>query len=78
VVVHEPGLDMVTRGKTIHAEAIQKMIDKVVRFLTCRNTMKHKGFTEEQLLPNVGIVDMGIGEIIRKQEEGWIYLKAGF
>lgn len=78
VVVHGPGLDMVTRGKAKQAEAIQKMIEKGVRFVACRNTMKQKGITDEQILPNIGFVDMGIGEIIRRQEEGWMYLKAGF
>lgn len=78
VVVHGPGLDMVTKGKATQAEAIQKMIGKGVRFVACRNTMKQKGITDELILPNVGFVDMGIGEIVRKQEEGWTYIKAGF
>lgn len=78
VVVHGPGLDLVTRGKATQNEAIQKMIGKGVRFVACRNTMKQKGVTDEQILPNVEFVDMGLGEIVRRQEQGWTYIKAGF
>lgn len=78
VVVHGPGLDLVTRGKTTQGAAIQKMIGQGVRFMACRNTMKQKGITDEQILPNVGFVAMGLGEIVRRQEQGWTYIKAGF
>jgi uncharacterized protein len=78
VVVHGPGLDMLTRGKATQEEAVQMMIKKGVQFVACRNTMKQKGVTDDQLLPNVGFVDMGIGEIVRRQEQGWTYIKAGF
>lgn len=78
VVVHGPGLDLVTRGKATQGEAVQKMIAKGVRFVACRNTMKQKEIADEQILPNVGFVDMGLGEIVRRQEQGWTYLKAGF
>lgn len=78
VVVHGPGLDLVIRGKATQEEAIQKMIKNGVQFVACRNTMKQKGVTDDQLLPNVGFVDMGIGEIVLRQERGWTYIKAGF
>lgn len=78
VVVHGPGLDIVTKSKSTQIEAIQLMMQKDVQFVACRNTMKQKGITEKQLLPNVGVVAMGIGEIVRRQEQGWTYIKAGF
>ena len=78
VVVHGPGLDIVTKSKSTQTEAIQLMMQKGVQFVACRNTMKQKGITEKQLLPNVGVVAMGIGEIVRRQEQGWTYIKAGF
>ncbi|SHE31355.1 hypothetical protein SAMN05444008_101119 [Cnuella takakiae] len=78
VVVHGPGIDLVTKGKSTQQQALQAMMAKGVKFVVCRNTMKQKNITEEQILPNVGFVPMGIGEIIQKQEQGWSYLKAGF
>ncbi len=78
VVVHGPGIGLLTKGKTTGEKEIQKMIEKGVRFVVCRNTMKQRGISEEQIIPNVGFVQMGVGEIILKQEQGWSYLKAGF
>lgn len=78
VVVFGPGIDFVTKGKSTAEKEIQKMTEKGVRFVVCRNTMKQKNISEEQIIPNVGFVPMGVGEIILKQEQGWSYLKAGF
>lgn len=78
VVLHGPGLEMVMKGKATQAAAIQKMMGKGVQFLVCRNTMKQKGITDDQILPLIGFVDMGLGHIVRRQEQGWTYLKAGF
>ena len=78
VVVHGPGIDLVTKGKSTQEENIRRMMRAGVQFVVCQNTMKQRNVSEDQLLPDVGIVKMAIGEIILKQEQGWIYLKAGF
>ncbi len=78
IVVHGPGIELVTKGKSTQENNIQKMIDGGVRFVVCRNTMKQKNISENQILPDVGFVAMGVGEIVMKQEQGWSYLKAGF
>ena len=56
---------------------IDEFIYSGVRFVACENTMKQKNIKKEEILPEVGFVPMGIGEIIMKQEKGWSYLKAG-
>lgn len=78
VVVHGPGIDLVTKGKSTQEQALQAMIKKGVKFVVCRNTMMQRNISEQQILSNVAIVPMGIGEIVQKQEQGWSYLKAGF
>ena len=78
VVVHGPGIDVIAMGKSTQKEGIQQMIKQGVRFVVCCNTMKQKNISEQQILPNIEFVPMGIGEIILKQEQGWTYLKAGF
>ena len=78
VVVHGPGIDLLTKGKTTQQDAIQKMMKKQVKFVLCQNTMKQRNVTKEQILPGVDFVPMAIGEIILKQEQGWSYIKGGF
>lgn len=42
-----------------------------------KNTMKRKNIQKSQLLPNVGTVPAGLAELVRKQSQGWSYLKIG-
>ncbi|MEJ7829830.1 MAG: DsrE family protein [Segetibacter sp.] len=78
IVVHGPGIDLVTKGKSTQENNIRKMIDQGVQFVVCRNTMKQRNIAEDQILETIGFVAMGVGEIVVKQEKGWSYLKAGF
>lgn len=78
VVVHGPGIGFITKEISTQAELVQQMIKKGIVFVVCRNTMQQRNITEAQVLPNVKFVQMGVGEIVLKQEEGWSYLKAGF
>ena len=46
-------------------------------FIACENTMKKKGVTKGQLHAFVSTVDSGVAEIVRRQEQGWSYIKSG-
>lgn len=39
--------------------------------------MKRMRVTKEELLPFAVTVDSGVAEVVRKQEEGWSYIKGG-
>lgn len=51
VVVHGPGIEMLTNGRSTQQESIRSLIKQGIRFVACRNTMKQKGISEEQILP---------------------------
>jgi intracellular sulfur oxidation DsrE/DsrF family protein len=40
--------------------------------------MAERKITKESIVKESGFVKMGIGEIVRLQEAGWSYIKAGF
>jgi intracellular sulfur oxidation DsrE/DsrF family protein len=48
-----------------------------VTFAACENTMRRMNVTREMLLPFAVTVDAGVAELVRKQEAGWAYIKAG-
>ena len=48
-----------------------------VAFVGCENTMTRKNMTKDQLVPFALTVDSGVAEVIRKQEQGWSYIKSG-
>ncbi len=57
--------------------ALQKLHESGVVFAVCENTMKKQGITRKELLPLATTVDSGVGEVIRKQELGYVYIKSG-
>ncbi len=78
VLVQGPALDMVMTEKSSQKENILSMKKKGVNFAICEFSMKNRKLTKEQIMPEMNFVKYGLVEIINKQEQGWVYLKAGF
>lgn len=78
VVAHGPGLDFLTKGKTTQQERIIHFKQIGITFIACENTMMERKIPKESIIAEAIFVRMGIGEIVRKQEQGWSYIKAGF
>lgn len=78
VVAHGPGLDLLTKGKTTQQEKITHFKNMGIEFIACENTMAERKIPKESIISEAGFVKMGIGEIVRKQEQGWSYIKIGF
>lgn len=78
VVAHGPGLDFLTKGKTTQQEKINHFKQLGIMFIACENTMMERKISKESIIAEAAFVRMGIGEIVRKQEQGWSYIKAGF
>jgi len=74
VVAHGEGIGLVT-GDTGFEQEVGELIKQGVHVLACRNTLKRKQIPEERLLPAVEIVISGLGEIIRRQHDGWAYVR---
>ena len=76
VIVHSKGLGMVIAANNQHADHMRTPADGGVAFVACENTMARQKVTKDQLLPFVSTVDSGIAEIVRKQEQGWSYVRS--
>src|SRR5688572_26486907 len=77
VVFYAKSLDMVTKDKSVVADAVMKYAaSKNVAFRVCEVAMKNNNVEKSQLLNGVGMVPDGIYEIISKQHAGWGYIKA--
>jgi len=77
VVAHGKGLGMVVAANNKHSERMKALAEGGVAFVACENTMKKKKVTKDQLLPFATTVDSGVAEVVRKQEQGWSYIKSG-
>ncbi|MBL4938335.1 DsrE family protein [Clostridium sp. YIM B02515] len=59
-------------------ETINKMTSTYklgVRFIACRNSLVGNKVDEESLLSFVTVVPSGVSELIKKQSEGYAYIK---
>lgn len=74
LVAHGPGLDLLT-GKTGLAEGVQRVAERGVIVAACQNTRRERQIAPEELLPGVTLVSSGIGEIVRREAEGWLYVR---
>jgi intracellular sulfur oxidation DsrE/DsrF family protein len=78
VVTHGKGIAMLTTSKNASViERLQRIAESGVVFAACENTMAKLQITTEDLSDFVTTVDSGVAEIVRKQEAGWSYLRAG-
>jgi intracellular sulfur oxidation DsrE/DsrF family protein len=76
VVVYSGAIDMVLKGKSsVEADMEALSTNENVSFVVCEGTMARDHITHEQLIPGVTSVPDGILEIIKRQAEGWGYIK---
>mgnify|MGYP003462243317 FL=1 len=78
VVVHGPGIEFLTKGKTTQQERIAYFKSKGVVFAACENTLTERKISKENIIPEAGFVKSAVAEIILLQEKGWSYIKVGF
>ena len=78
VVVHGPGIGFLMKEKTTQSDRIMEFKSKGVMFMACENTLQERKISKESIIPEAGFVKSAVTEIIRKQEQGWSYIKSGF
>ena len=74
IVAFGPGIGML-KGDSPVAARIAEALKGGVRIVACENTMRAFHLSRGDMLPDIGYVPAGVGEIIRKQREGWAYLR---
>lgn len=59
----------------INIEEMEILNKKGVRFLACNNSLRGLSIIPEELVDFIGIVPVGVLELVNKQMEGYTYLK---
>ncbi len=77
VVAYGKGLSLLLKTNSAFEERMKKAIAGGVVLAACQNTMRLRKVTTDDLFPFASQVDSGVAELIRKQEAGWSYIKAG-
>ncbi len=74
IVAYGPGIGMLKLDSEV-GERIDKALGEGVKIVACQNTMQGTGLTEADMLPKIGYVPAGVVEIMRKQKQGYSYVR---
>lgn len=77
VVFHGAAIFGLMKDSTIFSSRIKIAKQKGVTMTVCNNSMKRYKVDASQLVGEATVVPSAVVELIRKQSEGWSYLKAG-
>ncbi len=81
VVTHGKGVGMLLAKTSAENAELKAKIEKLhadgVIFAACENTMKREKIEKKDLVELSTTVDSGVSEVVRKQEEGFAYIKSG-
>jgi len=77
VVFHGPAIYMLVKDTSVFISRIKLAKGKGVVLSVCNNSMKRFKIDPSQLVEESAIIPSAIVELVKKQSEGWSYLKAG-
>jgi uncharacterized protein len=81
VVTHGKGVGMLLAKTAAEHAELKTKLDQLqaagVVFAACENTMRREKLEKKDLVELSTTVDSGVSEVIRKQEEGFAYIKSG-
>lgn len=75
LLANSEGIHMLMNPAVQYEAQIKELTSKKVTFAACANTMKEMGISKEALLDLAVIVPSGVGELVKKQAEGYAYIK---
>ena len=75
LVANGAGVRLLTGETPELAEQIRALAERGVRFVACQNSLNHLGLQRSSLLEGVEIVPAGVSELVKKQAEGWGYIR---
>ncbi len=75
LVAYGPGLNMLKADSPVK-DMVAEALKAGVKINACQNTMKFMKLTESDILPGVTFVPAGVVEVMRKQQQGWAYIRS--
>jgi intracellular sulfur oxidation DsrE/DsrF family protein len=76
VVMYGKGFELVMPQRSAYIDQVQKaLMNSNVAFKVCEVALRSNKVQKSEILKDVGTVPDGIYEIVKKQHEGWAYIK---
>lgn len=74
IVVYGPGIGML-RKESPMAARIAAALKGGMQIVACENTLRAQQLTHADMLPDIGYVPAGVVELMKKQQEGYAYIR---
>jgi intracellular sulfur oxidation DsrE/DsrF family protein len=74
IVAFGPGIDMLTSDSSV-ADRVSAAVKSGVHVSACENTMAAQKLAKADMNPSTGYVPSGVVEIMRREQQGWSYLR---
>ncbi|MEO8923939.1 MAG: DsrE family protein [Caldimonas sp.] len=74
VVVYGPGIAML-KGDSSAAHRVAEALKNGVKVVACENSMRNAKLVYADMLPNIGFVPAGVVELVKKQQQGYAYIR---
>ncbi len=58
-----------------YTDRITALLDRGMDFFACSNSLRGREIDPDTLLPGVGPASSGVGELTRRQDDGYAYVK---
>lgn len=75
LVAYGPGLLMLRADSSVK-QRIAEALKSGVKVNACQNTMTGMKLVPADMLPDIGYVPSGVVEVMRKQQQGWAYIRS--
>jgi intracellular sulfur oxidation DsrE/DsrF family protein len=74
IVVYGPGIGMLKAGSPV-APRVASAMKAGIKVVACENTMAAQKLVVADMLPDLGYVPAGVSELIKRQQQGWAYIR---
>jgi intracellular sulfur oxidation DsrE/DsrF family protein len=74
IVAYGPGIGMLKTDSLV-GDRIADALHDGIKVVACQVTMKAQKLTDNDMLPGIGYVPSGAVELIKKQQQGYAYIR---
>lgn len=74
IVAFGPGVAMLKAGSSATSQ-VAEALKRGVKIVACENTMRAQKLAHNDMLPDIGFVPSGVVELMKKQQEGYAYIR---
>lgn len=75
LLVNGKGVLTMRKSNESNAIRVRHLFAQGVKVAVCENSIKHLKIDRQELIPEIEVVPAGVSELVKKQKEGWAYIR---